>query len=164
MFGLRGCAIYENLSFYGGKGMVITLIGKRQAYKGYKFVYLGENEVCEDCEYRIVCHKNLEVSHVYEVKEVRNMSHPCKIHQEGVVVVEVEEAPLKTSLDSKKAIEGTVIKYKKRECDEVSCENYNLCLGFGLFEGNKYKILNVGNKIKCLKGDDLVEVTLKRVY
>jgi len=143
--------------------MVITLIGKKQAYKGYRFIYLGENEVCEDCEYRIVCHKNLEVSHIYEVKEVRNVSHPCKIHQEGVVVVEVEEPPLKTALDSKKAIEGAVIQFKRIRCDEVSCENYNLCLGLGLFEKNKYRILNVGDKIKCHKGKDLVEVTLKKV-
>ena len=97
---------------------IITLIGNRQAKKGYKFVHLGHLKDCEECKLFQVCMKNLKNNSMYEVIDVRPKKHECIIHEDGVTVVEVKELDIITSIPSNLAFEGAKITYRGVECKD----------------------------------------------
>ena len=98
---------------------ITTLIGKALAQKGNKFLYVGDTLVCKKCEYLKVCQENLERNRVYEIVDVKNVEHPCNLHDGGVVVlVEVKEAEIETLIPSKKAIEGGITEFSPINCED----------------------------------------------
>ncbi len=142
--------------------VILTLVGVKQAKKGAKFVHIGHAKLCEDCELFKVCIGNLEPNRIYQIIDIRNIEHPCKIHEDGVRVVEVEYSNIKAVLEAKQAIPGATITYSPIGCDFYHCPHIDICKPSGLFEGDKCIIEEVLEKIdECRAGKALRVVTLK---
>ncbi len=143
---------------------ILTLIGVKQAKKGEKFVYMGHAEPCEKCEFYKVCISNLKPKRVYEIIDVRDIEHPCKIHEEGVRVVEVKYSNIPAALEAKQVIQGVTITYSPINCNFYDCRFIDFCRPDGLFEGDKCTIEEVMEKIEeCRTGKVLRLVLLKIV-
>ncbi|MGQ9722662.1 MAG: UPF0179 family protein [Candidatus Jordarchaeum sp.] len=140
----------------------LTLVGVKQAKKGAKFVHIGPTELCKVCEFYKVCIGNLEPKRIYEIVEVRSIEHPCKIHEDGVCVVEVDYPNIQAALETKQAIAGVTITYLPIKCDFYDCPHIDICRPSGLFEGDKCIVEEVSEKIdECKAGKVLRVVTLK---
>lgn len=140
--------------------MLVTLVGEKQVKEGNEFIYLGPLTECKECKLKAVCF-NLDAGRRYRIKSLRGVHHDCKIHEEGVQVVEVESVPLTIALNGKSAIEGSTVTYELPKCEEVSCEGYRLCHPMALTKGGKAKVLKVGKDLECSKGYELKEVTIE---
>jgi len=104
----------------------------------------------------------LEVGRVYEVVGLRDKVFSCKLHEDGVRVVEVVESNIPAAIPSRKAFEGAVITFYSQKCEFSLCEYSELCEPAGIYDGDRCKILEVGEKIKCKCGLSLVKVSLSR--
>jgi len=141
---------------------IITLIGKKQAKIGYKFLHLGHLKQCEECKLFQVCMKNLKQDREYEVIEVRSKKHECLIHEEGCTVVGVKERAISTLIPAKIAFEGAKITFQSIICNNMDCEFYNKCK-VKIKSGQKCRIEEIDSKIKvnCKKNHKLRLVKLK---
>lgn len=142
---------------------MITLIGSNLAEKGLKFMFYGAANQCEKCRFKATCIESLEIGRIYQVKDVKNTEHPCLVHEGGKVkVVDVDKAPIKTAIDSKKAFEGSNIVWIPPECDE-ECSMREICFPEGLCNEDKCKIIKkVGKPLdECPKGRNLSVVLLQ---
>jgi uncharacterized protein (UPF0179 family) len=140
--------------------VVITLIGEHQAKEGEAFVYRGPLTECRDCKLKAVCF-NLEAGGMYRIKSVRNVQHDCRIHEEGVRVVEVEKIPHKCALLQRHAMEGSTITFEDVKCRTLGCEHYRICHPMGLEKNMKFRVARIDEEIKCPEGIRLVEVSLE---
>ena len=144
---------------------IITLIGIKLARINGTFLFTGPTDECKNCDKSIksVCIQNLEKGCIYEIINLRDIIHPCAVHEGGVRVVEVQKAPIKVALEAKFVYEGAVISYYISDCDEVSCKNYKYCKPIGIVKEGKYKITRVFGNIShpCSKGKSLKLVELK---
>jgi uncharacterized protein (UPF0179 family) len=136
---------------------LITLIGKKLAKPGQEFIHfgVGNSRECMGCKLRKVC-DNLQVGRRYVVKSSMNKPHEkCKIHEEGVMLVEVEPAEIKATVKSTSK-EGEQFAFMKTDCPELMCDNRFLCFPEGLKEGDKCRIVKiVEKKAECKKGAEL---------
>jgi uncharacterized protein (UPF0179 family) len=139
--------------------VTITLIGEHQAKTGEEFVYRGPLTECRDCKLKAVCF-NLDAGSVYRITVMRDVHHECKIHEEGVRVVEVEKVPMRCAVGKKYAIEGSVITPEDVRCKNLGCEKYRLCHPLGLERNAKYKVTVIKGEVECPEGNKLVEVEL----
>lgn len=139
----------------------ITLIGTRLAKEGAEFFFDGETPECEQCKLKNTC-MSLEKGKKYRVVKVRNDTlHECFVHDKGAMVVDVVKAPIFALLDSKKAIEGSKIRYQAPKCDEkLDAETYELCYPKGLRNGDRCTVLKVMDTVE-MEAD--TSVTLKKV-
>ncbi len=134
----------------------LTLVGVRQAKIGFKFIHCGAVDLCKSCTLQKVCIENLEPGRVYEVVNVRDVVHPCKIHEDGVKTVEVVFSPILAVLDSKQAVKGALILYKPIECHFSDCPNINLCNPEFLRPGDRCIVESVEGVINdCQAGKTL---------
>ena len=140
--------------------VVITLIGEHLAKEGDEFVYRGPLTECRDCKLKGVCF-NLDTGGLYRIKAVRSVKHLCRIHEEGVRVVEVQKLQQKCALPQKYALEGSTITYEEVKCKSPGCENYRICHPMGLEKNMKFRIHSIDDAIKCPEGHRLVAVTLE---
>lgn len=143
---------------------IITLLGCKQSRKGFKFIFNGSSNLCPQCERRKVCLENLEEGRVYEVIEVHKNKFPCAVHYGEVYVVKVVESDIEAAVSVKMAIEGSVITYNSQDCSDYECSNFHLCVPKGLVKGDKCKIMEVKESLKCPLNRSLVEVLLRRVH
>ena len=141
---------------------IITLIGNRQAKKGYKFIHLGHLKECKECKLFQVCMKNLKTNSMYEIIEIRPKKHECMIHEDGVTVVEVKELDIITTIPSNVAFEGANITFSGVECKEHDCEYYEKC-NTNIKSGQKCKINEIltPKNITCRKNLKLKIAKLK---
>ncbi|MDI3501915.1 MAG: uncharacterized protein PWR13_78 [Archaeoglobi archaeon] len=141
----------------------LTLIGKSYAREGFEFIFLGLAEECSSCRFRFTC-GNLESNRKYRVLSLKNPRDlkPCRVHTEGVLLVEVEEAPLIATIESKKALIGTIIEYHPIKCDQ-RCPISDYCSP-SVREGEKYMIEAILGTPEegCRKGRDLKIVRMIR--
>jgi uncharacterized protein (UPF0179 family) len=144
------------------KENIITIIGKNQARVGFKFLFLGYSNECEDCEFRKACLNNLEQNRAYEVVKITKKKLECKLHGAESRVVEVTEKPVEVAVESRIAIQDAIIKYDQIKCDFMTCENYKKCIPIGLSDGDKCKIFEVIENIECPKGNELTLISLSR--
>jgi len=77
---------------------IITMVGVKQARKGFEFLHESPSEKCEKCKYYRVCIGNLEAGRVYRIVGLREKTFPCPLHEGGVRVVEVVESGRKRNL------------------------------------------------------------------
>jgi uncharacterized protein len=140
--------------------VIITLIGERQAKEGRKFVYRGPQTECRECKLKAVCF-NLDTGGLYRIKVKRDVHHECKIHEDGVRVVEVERMPRRVSVSKKAAVEGSTVTVEEIRCRTLGCEKYRLCHPIGLDKGMKGKITKVCEDLVCPEGMKLVEVVIE---
>ncbi len=142
---------------------VITLVGVKQAKKGFVFIHKGPSSNCEGCKYYQVCIRNLETGRVYKVVKLREKVFPCMLHEAGARVVEVVESNILAALPSKLAIEGAVITFRKGDCNVQACEHLELCAPRGLANGDQCTVLKIGEKILCPNDLSLVKALLHRL-
>ncbi|MCD6530664.1 UPF0179 family protein [Candidatus Bathyarchaeota archaeon] len=146
------------------KERIVTLLGVKQARVGYCFVFLDDsNEYCNGCERRPVCLGNLEAKRVYRVIKVRGRIFPCKVHAEGVSVVEVVEADIIAAVPKSQAFEGAILTFQSLECEDLECPMYEICHPQGVSDGEKCKVLKIDKNFFCPKSFPLVKVLLRRV-
>jgi len=142
---------------------LITLIGKKLAKPGQEFIHygVGNSRECMGCKLRKVC-DNLEVGRRYVVKSSMNKPHEkCKIHEEGVMLVEVEPAEIKATVDSS-VKQGTVFPFIRSDCPEIMCDNRFLCFPEGIKEGDSCKVVKiVKKKVDCKRGSKLAVAILE---
>ncbi|NLT37208.1 MAG: UPF0179 family protein [Methanomassiliicoccus sp.] len=140
--------------------VVITLIGEHLAKEGDEFVYRGPLTECRDCKLKGVCF-NLDTGGLYRINAVRSVKHLCRIHEEGVRVVEVQKLQQKCALPQKYALEGSTITFEEVKCKSPGCENYRICHPMGLEKNMKFRVRSIDGDIKCPEGHRLVAVTLE---
>lgn len=140
--------------------VIITLIGECQAKEGRRFVYRGPQTECRECKLKAVCF-NLDVGGQYRIKVKRDVRHECKIHEDGVRVVEVERVPRRVAVSKKAAVEGSTVSLEEIRCKFIGCDRYRLCHPLGMEKGMKGKITKVCEDIECSEGMKLIEVVLE---
>ncbi|MPN25237.1 hypothetical protein SDC9_172644 [bioreactor metagenome] len=140
----------------------ITLIGSRLAREGLEFIFKGEMPECKKCRLKNTC-LNLEPGRRYRVVRIKSKDiHECFLHDSGVVAVDVSRAPITTSVESRKAVEGAKIMYEPAKCGKRECGEYGTCHPEGLLKGDKCKIVEVPESLdsKCEAGSSLKKVKL----
>ncbi|MFX1475162.1 MAG: UPF0179 family protein [Promethearchaeota archaeon] len=125
---------------------IVTLIGKRIAKTGNIFVFSGQTGECMECALRRVCCEKLEPERVYVVLNVRDKIHDCPLHEDGVQLVDVEEAPVKVAVLSQQLFEGAIFTFQPKDCTQWSCPNIEVCIPTGLNEGDRVHIEEVIQK------------------
>ncbi|MCD7781856.1 MAG: UPF0179 family protein [Methanosphaera sp.] len=138
---------------------MITLIGTSLAKEGLVFTFNGGANKCESCRYKKSC-LGLEKGRKYMITNVKKVTHKCPLHKdESVQTVEVEPATIRAAVESKKAFNGSTIIFRNQEC-EGECENFEICHPEGLYNDDKCQIEEIGPKLICKNGKNLVEVIL----
>ncbi|MDQ1279856.1 MAG: uncharacterized protein QG670_1118 [Thermoproteota archaeon] len=104
----------------------------------------------------------LDKGRIYSVAVVRDKSFSCRVHEEGVRVVEIVEPDLEAVIENRMAFPGGIITYQPQECQEISCPNFKKCVPIGLTKGDKCKIIDVEGSIQCPSGRPLLLAKLHR--
>jgi len=144
------------------KRPLITLVGLRQAKIGFSFLNEDVLKECENCSLFKVCIAKLEIGRVYVVSDIRDKIFHCKVHEEGVQVVEVIEPNIKTTMENRLAFKCGTITFQLQPCKEISCSKYNNCVPQGLKIGDKCKVVEVKEQVSCPLNRRLVSVILQR--
>ncbi|MFP4170521.1 MAG: UPF0179 family protein [Methanomassiliicoccales archaeon] len=140
--------------------VTITLIGEHQAKQGEEFVYLGPLTDCRDCRLKTVCF-NLSPGNRYRVIGTRDIHHDCRMHEDGVRVVEVETIPIRCAVKRRYALEGSTVKLDCVKCGRVGCQNFQLCHPPGVAESSKRKVTAVKRELDCPAELRMVEVEVE---
>lgn len=143
--------------------LITTLVGELQAKPGFKFVFKGAADACNQCKLREVCVMKLEKNTIYKVVEVLKKRHKCPLREGWVVVARVAEADVETILDARMAIEDAIITFRKRSCERSDCKLWSLCQSPYVRDGAKYRVLKVENESAICGGRKVVRVVLSRV-
>lgn len=139
--------------------VTVTLIGEKQAKEGTVFVYRGFVPECRECKLKAVCF-NLDSGGVYRIKGVREVHHECKMHEDGVRVVEVERVPITVCVTQKFALEGSTITFDEIKCKNLGCQSYRLCHPVAIERGSKCKVREVHGEVPCPEGNKVIEVVV----
>ena len=123
--------------------VTLSLIGTRLATAGEEFVYRGEASGCAGCPYRDQC-LNLVEGRRYRVAEVRENAPllDCAVHDEGVVAVEVEAAPIRANVPTDRAYAGNKVRLAG-PCPHVRCPSHEYCVPDGAAFDGEYRIREV---------------------
>ncbi len=143
--------------------MALTLV-PASATLGYRFHFVGANpgDECDGCPFQKLCF-GLEPGRTYEVTSMRDVVHPCNLHDEGKVrVVEVEEASFVTSLETKH-LRGTAATWNPVPCEYPDCDRYALCHPRGPPAGARYQIVEDMGKEPCPMNYAIHRVRLQRM-
>jgi len=140
--------------------VAITLIGEKQAREGNAFFFMGPLTECRDCKLKGVCF-NLEEGRQYIITAVRTVHHECKVHEEGVRIVEVEKQPIKATVPVRAALEGHTVNWDDKGCINIGCPKHAQCVPKGIKVNLKYKVLKVLGTIECPDGQYFKEVLLE---
>ena len=144
------------------KDTKITLIGSSLAKEGLEFIFEGESQECARCKLKNTCMK-LEKGRRYRIVAVRGDTvHECFIHEGGVKAVDVVKAPIKATVGSRKAVEGSKVVYEIPKCKELDCDLYELCHPRGLRSGDKCTIIEINGSVddECCLGYSMKKVEL----
>ncbi len=139
--------------------VLVTLVGDSQARLGNRFYFVGPSTECKECRLRNVCF-NLEPGALYEITGLRDTRHECALHESEVRVVEVEKKAFRAAVPKKSAIDGSMITFEARKCDNIGCENYQLCRPWNVKDGDKLSVTDVQEDLECQKGESLTLVKL----
>ncbi len=143
------------------KGFV-TIIGSKQARKGYRFIFDGLARPCLTCDYQNACVGNLEVGRVYMVQKVMKKTLQCRLHEGEGRVVEVIESLYDVNIRSQAAMLDVVLRFELIDCTRVGCPEYEKCRPVGLQAGDRCRVVKVERAISCPVGLKLTSVQLKR--
>ncbi|MCE7741647.1 MAG: hypothetical protein GOP50_04250 [Candidatus Heimdallarchaeota archaeon] len=143
--------------------MVISLVPKGVAQKGYQFTHLGSTQTCQKCNLLSVCVNSLETGSTYEVIQVREKEHPCLIDNSMMVVCELKQKNDKISVRQQKYLDNVVVTRETIDCVEILCENYDYCVSEKYSKTTKIKILKNLGKINCPLNYQLVLVEGEKI-
>jgi len=136
--------------------VLVTLVGEQLAVEGQEFVYLGSNSECRNCQLKTVCF-NLKPGRNYRITKLREKFHDCNIHEGKVIVVEVEELPLTVAVTNV-PLEGATTTIEKKDCKNIGCESFEICMTTALQNGKTYTVKKVYEKLTCPKNYELFKV------
>ncbi len=134
----------------------ITLIGTKLAKIGEEFIFKGAAKDCEICKLNKTC-LGLNIGSRYRIINLRNGGKlECTVHDCGVCAVEVVEAPVIMTIESRKAVGGSKLLYEPA-CSILNCVNYSFCNPPALKKGDKFTIINVIGELSepCERGYSL---------
>jgi uncharacterized protein len=134
------------------------------AQPGYRFTFQGPNagDECKGCPFQKLCF-GLKPGHRYQVAALRDVRHPCALHEPGKVrVVTVEEVPFTSSLE-RRHLRGTAAPYTPVPCRRPSCKNWALCHPVGITPGVRHAIVAQEGVLECPAGYDLERVQLRKM-
>lgn len=140
----------------------LTLVPSTIARPGLRFWYQGDPKAmeCEGCPVRALCYR-LEPGRRYEVKVLRDIQHPCELHDEGrVTVCEVQEVPFQSSVKAGR-LRGTAAHWEPVPCGMPECPQYGFCHPVGPVRDTKMEIVSDDGAMECPAGFDLHRVTMK---
>lgn len=137
---------------------LVTLIGECLAEENEEFIYIGPNNECKNCKLKTVCF-NLKLGRQYKITKKREKQHGCNVHEGNVVVVEVSELPILTSID-KKVTEGAKINIHKKDCKNIGCDNFEICINKAIQKGKTYTVKKVYERIDCPENYELYKIEL----
>jgi uncharacterized protein (UPF0179 family) len=140
----------------------LTLVPAALAQRGYRFTFAGPNkgEECAGCPFQKLCF-GLKPGHSYEVSALREVTHPCALHDEGRVrVAVVEEVTFAATLE-RRHLRGTAAPWTGPDCGRPSCGNWKLCHPVGHVAGARHAIVAQKGALECPAGFDLERVELK---
>ncbi|MBO6084619.1 MAG: UPF0179 family protein [Candidatus Methanomethylophilaceae archaeon] len=140
--------------------VLVTLIGDSHAHIGNRFYYMGPNDECKECRLKNVC-LNLETGSLYEIVQLRDTEHECTLRESNVRVVVVEKVAFQAAVPKKLAMDGSMITFESRKCDNLGCPNKRFCDPSNLTDGDKRSITEVLEKLECPKGENLVRVKME---
>lgn len=144
--------------------MPLTLVPSTLAKKGYTFTFNGPNKdiECAACPFQKLCF-GLQPGRRYAVKDVREVQHPCELHDEGKVrAVVVEEVPFTASIE-RKHLRGTAAPWTAPDCKRPDCGNWSLCHPVGPLPGARHAITRQHGTLECPAGLDLEKVDLQKM-
>jgi uncharacterized protein (UPF0179 family) len=138
--------------------MQLTLVPTTLATPGYLFRNYGDQnaEECDGCPVRAVCFKT-PPGH-YEIVEVRDVQHPCKLHEGTMSVCTAKEVPTVTTLEVK-LLKGTATNWGAIECGFPECKNNALC--HPRMDAGHMEIVSVGETIECPMHYEIKQVSLR---
>jgi uncharacterized protein (UPF0179 family) len=140
----------------------LTLVPEPLAAPGYTFTFAGASDgpECAPCPFRKLCF-GLEAGRRYEVGELRDVTHPCALHESGRVrVARVEERAFPTSLETR-LLRGTAAIWNPIPCGRPDCGKYALCHPVGPQAGKRHEVAAQEGVIPCPAGYELTKVRLK---
>jgi len=140
--------------------VIITLAGEHQARVGVEFAYRGPLTECRDCKLKGVCF-NLAAGSRYRITSVRDVKHECRIHEDGVRVVEVDKVPISCAVPRKFALEGSTLTFEQPKCSSVGCPNWRSCHPVGVEKGMRMKVSQSEHDILCPDGLRMTQVSLE---
>jgi hypothetical protein len=132
------------------------------ARAGDTFSFRGDpnDAACEGCPVRSLCYR-LEPGRHYRVVEVRDKTHPCRLHaHDKVRVCTVEEAPFTSTVEAGR-LRGTAVQWSPVPCGFPECPNNALCHPVGPQPG-RYEVVDQG-AVACPMHYELRKVTLRRL-
>jgi uncharacterized protein (UPF0179 family) len=139
-----------------GKKM-ITVIPTVIAKEGYSFSFRRDpGPECTGCKVRSPCLDNLDVGHLYVIKEVRSAEHYCALTGLKAKVAEVQKIQTRISLEKQRIMVGATTTYSKVRCNWKFCPNYTSCVANGLEDGLKIKVKEKQEEVSCPRGFKLV--------
>lgn len=140
----------------------LTLVPDALAARGFSFTFAGPNkgEECAGCPFQKLCF-GLDPGRSYKVTQVREVAHPCALHDSGKArVVLVEEIPFQATIE-RHHLRGTAAPWTAPNCRRPSCKNWALCHPVGHTAGARHAITAQHGKVECPVGFDLEKVDLK---
>lgn len=142
----------------------LTLVPDGLAARGFRFTFAGpgQAEECAGCPVRRLC-LGLDPGRTYEVQALRDVRHPCALHEGGRVrVVQAEEAAFPATLE-RRHLRGTAAPWAPPDCGRPECPNWALCHPVGHSAGERHAIVAQQGAVECPAGFDLERVALRRM-
>lgn len=144
--------------------MTLTLVPESLARAGARFTFRGPNtgpeSECAGCPLQKMCF-GLQPGATYAVVGVREVTHPCALHDGARAhVVTVEQADVATSLETR-LLRGTAATWAAMPCGRPECPSYALCHPPASPSGAKYAIEADEGPLPCPAGFDLNKVRLR---
>ena len=142
---------------------IVTLVGELQAKPGFKFIFQGASDACDQCKLREVCVAKLEPNTMYKAVDVLKKKHKCPLREGCVVVAKVVEAEVEALVEAKIAVEDAIITFRRMKCENINCVARDVCQNPYVKEGVKYRILKVESDGVMCNGRKMLKVLLCRV-
>ncbi len=114
-------------------------------------------DICEQCNFFNICYGNKKIGFSYRVKKLIKPKGEvyCKLVGKNVYLAEVEESPVKISINSSNPPIDVPVIYNKVSCAEKQCPYIKYCVYNGSFLGRKIVIKKVLSKLDCPIGLNL---------
>lgn len=142
----------------------LTLVPDTYAAKGTRFTYTASAtapEECTGCPFQRLCF-GLEQGRRYEITQLRDVTHPCALHDGGRVrVAEVHEVPFATTVETR-LLRGTAVSWAPVACGRPDCANYAMCHPAGTQPG-RHEVVAPGEAVACPAGYTLTRADLRRM-
>ncbi|HUR62658.1 MAG TPA: UPF0179 family protein [Candidatus Thermoplasmatota archaeon] len=142
--------------------MALTLVPDTLARRGLGFFVPGGAvpTECQGCPLQKLC-LGLAPGQRYVVSALREVVHPCALHEGGKVrVVEVAPAAFPTTVETR-LLRGTAATWTPVPCGMASCANWALCHPVGPKPGLRNQIVASEGAVACPAGFELTKVQLK---